>query len=318
VVLTSAPPRVSAADILDRATGALARLVEPGTVLEVRSRHVLVSTYPDGRREKREEHVREWYDGQQPGALGFRSEDSDGELLYVMFERSDGRPASYFGPAHPGPHAGSVILAPSLEEVTAARRRLPAGDQLRIERDVALAPTATELPGEARNQALVETGRAPSPIGFESSLEVSEGRLPDGREVWIVRSMNPCALWRQVGAPVPIMRPARIDSERRLSRQDYLTLESRSQVVFDDGERLEVEIRLVSTRLLPLETQQNPPYQFQPPPEANILHIDADASQRALAAMLAQLDTRARAASRHAGTHSREGQGGVGNKENKP
>lgn len=247
--LTSAG--VSAAEILNHSSYALANLARPGEVLYRRWDVVYVRTKPSGERSRQEQIVHEWMDGSMHGRTAGRSYGPDGQLLwaYADVPESDGfRPHIYLSTGY-GDEADAVLnIEPTQSELRQALKQFPPNERHLLETYLERGYIYHPIVGDhqfnrvALHSQMPDTSKIPRAV-----LSLDTSLIGGGARVRRVRILDPMQVrltWRSRKA-----RQARVETVRYIAEDSYLSLRAEERVAFESGLQVSMTWEMIETRI---------------------------------------------------------------------
>lgn len=253
--------RASAAEILTRSDLAIAKLVEPGSMLFRRWRIVEHIRERGGTAQRVERYTHEWIDGSDiRHAVGKTISSSGRNYLAYVNVLDEGRyvPRVYYDRGYAGEVNGLLSIVPSRHEFEAAATRFTGSERLALETYLARSYIYEPIVSERRfNAAMLTSVTGPEPLP-RVLLAVDDSASLNGVPVYRVRSIEAVRLpfrWRSSGPPQ--MWLERQETVRYIAKDSFLTLRAEEEVETENGRRVQTVRELIDTRTLAMPSRDD-------------------------------------------------------------
>lgn len=274
-------PVVSAQTVLTRSDAALIGLVRPGQVL-YRQWKVSSSSTPAGAGSATRSGriIEEWMDGSDPERVAARwySEDRRLQIAYTTKrEGGEHRAYVYFSPGVFDEQRGVLNIEPTAREFDDALGGFPAsarrGLRVYLDRHYIYAP----ITGESTfNRAIVQALAHNVPEMPRVLMSFDRSHVLNTTPVYRVSLLDSASVtfnWRSSGPP--LIRLARAEIIRYISRDSFLGLRTEERYVFEDGRRRFTIRELVTTNALAADELTVDPFTIDVPRGTPVHHQSA-------------------------------------------
>jgi hypothetical protein len=262
VLLSLRGSQASAAEILTRSDLAIAKLVQPGSMLFRRWRIVERIRDSPGAPERRvERYTFEWIDGSDIRHAVGKSISSTGHnyLAYVnVLDAGRYVPRVYYDPGFANEPDGLLSIVPSRQEFEASAARFTGNERRVVETYLARAYIYEPIVSERRfNDAMLTSVAGPEPLPHVL-LAVDDSALLNGVPVYRVHSMEAVRLpfrWRSSGPPEMWLEQQA--TVRYIAKDSFLTLRAEEEIDAENGRHVQIVRELVETVTLPMPARDD-------------------------------------------------------------